>query len=185
MIVRLEYFRINSLVKNDWNGTVLNNQKVIKSINAVGNQNATIVSLPTSASSPYLLSASFRSPPRSICIYDFFADRSRLRAPFKATIAGSIANVQDLDTTQSGHAKCSFELVDDSGCWISCCAIGRNATSPALKESMRVIVYSGSGRLGLNGSDASILILKDGVIVSVGRNETVIPQKIHIDLAGQ
>ena len=185
MIVRLEYFRINSLVKNDWNGTVLNNQKVIKSINAVGNQNATIVSLPTTASSPYLLSSSFQKPPRSICIYDFFADRSRLRAPFKATIAGSIANVQDLDTTQSGHAKCSFELVDDSGCWISCCAIGRNATSPALKESMRVIVYSGSGRLGLNGSDASILILKDGVIVSVGRNETVIPQKIHIDLAGQ
>ena len=183
VIVRLEYFRINSLIKNDWNGMILNNQKVIRSINAVGHQSATIVTLPTSASSPYLLSATFRSPPRSICIYDFFANRSRLQAPFKATIAGSVATVHDMDTTQSGQAKCSFELVDDSGCWISCCAIGRNATTPALKESMRVIVYNGSGRLGLKGSDASILILKDAVIVSVGRNEKIIPKRIYIDLA--
>ena len=66
VIVRLEYFRINSLVKNDCNGKVHNNQTVIRSISAVGNHNATSVSLPTSASSPYLLLASLRFPSSSI-----------------------------------------------------------------------------------------------------------------------
>ena len=106
-----------------------------------------------------------------------------MQAPFKVTIAGSVAKVYDLDTTNAGNAKCSFELVDDSGCWIACCAIGRNATTPDLKEGLRVIVYNGSGRLGLKGSDASLLLLKDAVIVSVGRNEKITPKKIYIDLA--
>ena len=106
-----------------------------------------------------------------------------MQAPFKVTIAGSVAKVYTLDTINAGNAKCAFELVDESGCWIACCAIGRNATTPDLKEGLRVIVYNGTGRLGLRGADASLLALRDALIVSVGRNENMSPKRVYIDLA--
>ena len=55
--VRLENIRIVEVMKSEWNGTILTKMKVINSIAGLANREATIVSLPSVASYPFLTTA--------------------------------------------------------------------------------------------------------------------------------
>ena len=86
-----------------------------------------------------------------------------------------VADVQDEEISQAGQLKKYFDLVDDTGAWLSCCACGRNATSKALQNGNEVVLYFAHGRPVLGGSQAMVYILKDGAIVQCGKkvNQTV------------
>ena len=109
----------------------------------------TIITFPNNPESPYLLTAQYRRPSNEICIYQYLPFRSQLIAPFRGTFSGMVANVQDVEFAQSGKPKKCFELVDDMGSWIKCCALGRNANARALKEGTEVVVYYGLARPSL------------------------------------
>ena len=76
----------------------------------------------------------------------------------------------------------SFSLVDDMGSWLQCCAVGRNALSPVLKEGKVVVVYNGSGRCSFGSSEALVLVLKDSVITPLGEKQVLVAKKLKIEL---
>ena len=180
--VRLENIRIVEVMKSEWNGTILTKTKVINSIAGLANREATIVSLPSVASSPFLTTASFAVPSPSCCISQFLLARSKLQVPFKATFAGMVTNVQNLEASTTGQPKRCFDLVDEVGSWIKCCAIGRNATSLAITEAMYVVVYFAHGRPSLGSSESMVLILKDGVVAPVGEKNPPLAKRTYIDI---
>ena len=102
--------------------------------------------------------------------------------PFKATFAGMMSNVQNLEASSSGQPKRCFDLVDEVGSWIKCCAIGRSATSLAITEAMYVVVYFAHGRPPLGSSETMVLILKDGVVAPVGEKNPPLAKRTYIDI---
>jgi len=182
VIVRLEHLRIAQILKNDWNGTIITKMKQCHSVSASPNSVATNISLPSIPSSPFLITQCYERPSHEACVYEYLPIRTKLQAPFKATIAGMVSDVQELESSQSGQPKRFFSLVDDMGSWLQCCAVGRNALSPVLKEGKVAVVYNGTGRISMGSSEAAVLILKDSVIAPLGEKQVLIPKKLKIEL---
>ena len=105
--------------------------------------------------------------------------------PFKATFAGMVSNVRNLEASTTVQPKRCFDLVDEVGSWIKCCAIGRNATSLAITEAMYVVVYFAHGRPPLGSSETMVLILKDGVVAPVGEKNLFFAKRMYIDISGE
>ena len=77
-------------------------------------------------------------------------------------------DLKDLDFTQNGNEIRHFKLVDTSGLFLQCAAIGPNAKSGALRENFEVVVYFGTGRGPLGSSGGTFYMMKDSVIVPIG-----------------
>ena len=91
-----------------------------------------------------------------------------------------VSNVQSLEASTTGQAKRCFDLVDEVGSWIKCCAIGRNATSHAITEAVYVIAYFAHGRPPLGSSAAMLLIPKDSVVAPVGEKNPPLAKRTYI-----
>ena len=70
--------------------------------------------------------------------------------------------------TQQGQPKTVFALVDEAGTWLRCCALGRNAVSPALVNGNEVVLYFGAGRNGRGSSPGLVWLFKDACVVLLG-----------------
>ena len=105
-----------------------------------------------------------------------------LTAPFKATLIGTVANAGSLDATAMGHAKRTFDLVDDQGAWMKCLAVGRNATSLFLEDGVHVVMYSCNGRPGSTTLTATIMLAQGSVIVPTGTRR-IIQKRTFIDIS--
>ena len=91
--------------------------------------------------------------------------RPQLLANFRATFEGTIADVEDIDFTQQGDPKRIFKLVDGSGSYILCCALGHNAESVALVPNQIVVLYFATGRGPIGSSPGMVYLRKDSIIV--------------------
>ena len=91
-----------------------------------------------------------------------------MQAPFRGTFRGTVADLQNLDTTQQGQAKRVFKLVDATGAYLECCALGHNAYSTALTDLQDVVVYYATGRSPIGSSPGRLYLMKDSVILSLG-----------------
>ena len=80
-------------------------------------------------------------PSGNVCISNFANVRSKIEAPFRGTFKGTVVELQDADYSSQGNQKRHFKLVDPSGLYFECCALGKNAGSVALAESMEVVLY--------------------------------------------
>ena len=170
-IVYLENLRIANVSKSEWNGAILTSLKVVHSVAAVSlhHRNGTEIRLTSTRSSPFLLPAATYSVPESpVAIRHFMHVRSKLTAPFKATLVGTIMNVGNPELSQGGHMKRTFEIVDAQGAWMKGLAIGKNATSVSLEGGVEVVLYGCNGRPGGPSLDAVVMVAKDSVIVPTG-----------------
>ena len=120
-------------------------------------------------------------PPRlPFCISQFQSVRAKLVAPFRGTFRGIVADVQEEDCSSQGLPKRFFSLVDDMGSWMLCCAFGRNALSPALRNDNEVVVYFASGRPAFKAVAPALHLFKDAVIVSLGPKKAQKRMKMDI-----
>ena len=99
---------------------------------------------------------------------EFRPIRHKLKAPFRLTVKGKIADVQGLETTQSGNEKRLFDIVDNTGAYISCCAMRHNAKSAALQNFQDVVIYHGTGRGAIGSAKGALYLMKDAFIVPIG-----------------
>ena len=88
-----------------------------------------------------------------------------------------------MDEGQQGQPKRTFELVDDNGCWLKCTACGRNALHKAIQDGLQVVLYHCSGRPALGSYDATLMLLKEAVIVSTGVKKSFVQKRTFIDLS--
>ena len=145
-LLRLEGLRVSDLPRSEWNGLCLTPLKILHSFPELPGQAGTVLSFPTLPESPFVVSSTYVPPPSSHCIKNFVSVRSKLKPPFRCSLGGIIANVQEASYSQNGNLKRQFNLVDEMGNWIVCCALGRNVHSRGLVEGHEVVCYGVTGR---------------------------------------
>ena len=178
----IERVRVSPVVSNSANGNILTPMRSIQSIAASSVQSTTIA-ITTMATSPFLLhNAIYTAPKPPFCIMNFQQARMQFVVPFRATLRGSTIDIVKDDFTRTGEPKTSFSLVDSSGAWLNCCAIGvRNACSNALFEGSEIVAYNVYGRGALQAGQQSLVwLFKDATIVSVGKSS--VKKHLKIDL---
>ena len=107
--------------------------------------------------------------------------QSQLVSPFRATLRGTIQDVETSGVTQlHSQPKCMFALVDEMGSWLQCCGIGRNATNKILQDGNEVVLYYASGRKGTGNTAVNIWLFKDAMVVCVGKKNIQKRMKIEM-----
>jgi hypothetical protein len=130
--------------------------------------------------SPYLLEATYEPPVWPVCVIQFAMVRSRLQAPCRVSLRGTICELSEKQLTLKESPKRTFILVDESGMWIRCCAVGLPARSLALSNGNEVVLYYGLGRAGLGSTPGMIYFLKDSLFVQVGHRADPIVRRAEI-----
>ena len=166
-IVLLENMKVTKMPSNTWNGKVLTKINQLQSIASFQNRPGTRIRLANPVSSQFMISELFSVPVMPVCVSKFRELIGALKAPFRMSVRGVVMDVQDLDATLSSRAKRLFSLVDESGHWIQCCGIDRNAHSKALVEGMEVVFFFATGRPQLGGTGGILYAMKDSLIVPI------------------
>ena len=109
--------------------------------------------------------------------------RSKLSPPFRCSLRGIVADVQETSSSQQGNLKKQFHLVDEMGFWILCCALGRNVQSRALVEGHEVVCYGVTGRGSVGSNPAMIYMMKDSVLIKTGQLFHAVEQRQEIELS--
>ena len=87
------------------------------------------------------------------------------------------------DVSQQGTPKRHFDLVDDTGSWISCCALGSNASSLSLEAGNDVVLYFVTGRSATGSNPGMLYLMKDSVIVMLGRRHPHTQKKHQVEIS--
>ena len=90
-------------------------------------------------------------------------------SPFRATIVGTIHELQEAEPTNSGELRRNFKLADEHGMWMHCVAHGRHAESEFLENMRRIVAYFVTGRPALNQSPQTVWLFKGAFIVPLER----------------
>ena len=125
--IRLTNLRVAELSRTEWNGTCLTRIRVLHSTPSTALRSGTALSRMAEPTSPYLTRLTYTIPEAPACIGQFLSLQSKLRAPFRITLRGTIDDLSDVLLTQQDSKKRTFILVDGAGMWLRCCALGRCA----------------------------------------------------------
>ena len=178
-----DILRVGDLKSTDWNGTMLSTMKQLNTSEQAGVRKGTKIGFPEKVSSPYLKDhIRFRAPDEPACYSDFQTFHEGFQAPFRLTACGVIAHADDLTITQAGNYQRALHLIDESGLWIKCVAMHENANHNAIQEGMRIVVYYGTGRGPIGSAEGAIYIMKDAMIIPIGRNATSISKRIQLEI---
>jgi hypothetical protein len=157
--------------KTNWNGVCLTMIRVLHSTASIASRAGTTLTMLKTPTSPYLLTATYLAPSWPICVVQFSTMRSKLKAPCRVTLRGVICDLSEMQLSLQESSKRTFVLVDDSGMWIRCCALGLSARSRALANGNDVVLYYSTGRSGLGSAPGMIYFMKDSLVVQVGHRE--------------
>ena len=81
----------------------------------------------------------------------------------------TVVEPQEIEPTRTtGDVSREFKLVDATGAWIQCVALGTHAENNALAQNQKVIVYYAHGRMNQSGNVASLWLFSDSAVVSYG-----------------
>ena len=118
-----------------------------------------------------LTNLEYEVPSADYCVSAFRTLRNRLTSPFRLSVQGQVADVQDMEPSQNNHAKRVFDIVDNVGMYFTCCAMHHSAVSPALVNFQYVVLYFGLGRSPIGHSKGMLYLLKDAYILDLGKND--------------
>ena len=157
--------------------------RVLHSSSSTARRPGTILSRAAEPTSPYLTRFTYTIPEAPACIGQFLSLQSKLRAPFRITLRGTIDDVSDMMLTQQDTKKRTFILVDGAGMWLRCCALGRCAHSRCLANGNEVILYYGTGRGVRGSSPPMVYLMKESVIVQTACSQRTPTKRaeFHID----
>ena len=83
-------------------------------------------------------------------------------SPFRATILGTIHELEETETTSGGELRRNWV-------WVNCVAHGKHADSALLADMNRIVVYFGAGRPAIGSSPQTVWLFKDAFIVPLER----------------
>ena len=167
--VELIKVRILGVARNQWHGESITRIRILHAVDNSTREGGTTVKVLEQPTADNLLKMTFAVPPPDCCVTVFRSLRNKLTPPFRLSVKGKIVDLQNRETSQNGNAKRIFDLVDASGLYLTCCAIKHNADSPALVNYQDVVIYFGSGRGAIGSSKAMLYIMKDAIIISLGK----------------
>jgi len=115
-------------------------------------------------------SAVYQVPNGEFCLHTFPRRPNFWVAPFRVTLTGTIINVQGGTYSEEGNVKVFFDLVDNAGTWVLCCALGMLAHNKCIRNGSETVLYYGLGRRALQSSPAAIYVMKDSGMIGVGES---------------
>jgi len=183
--VLFENVRIVPLLRNNWNGALLTSMQFLQSVDAVGARSGTQISSAPALQSPYHGNDLYKAPKYPECLSDFRSIRPKLVAPFRGTFRGIVMNVLDVEATLQGDPKQDFELVDLTGAWMKCCALGRHAEQEAMQNGMEVVIYFATGRGAIGGSEGMLYAMKDAMVIPIQRHVMLPSKSLHVPITGK
>ena len=182
-LVSFTAMRVGGLpVKSSWHGTSLTPIRTLHSTDTIGTRSGTTVTVIQAANSPFMTSMEYVAPLSPSCIMQFASIRSKLQAPFRVTLRGVISDISEMQFAMQEVNKRTFNLVDEAGMWIPCCAIGLTARSKSLANGNDVVFYYGTGRGSVGTSPGMIYFMKDSLAVQVGRRAVVPTKRTEITI---
>jgi len=183
-VLRLENVRVSAPPKTMFNGANLTCIQTISSVDAAGVRRGTVVSFELSGRSPFMTAAAADDAlSEKHCISAYSAWKVQLaKPPFRCSILGVVQNSQKMDTTLDGKPKKAFDLVDPGGAWVRCTAVGRNASSRALVDGTRVMIYFAAGRPSAGASPGAVFVLADSFIVPLAGAFPQLAKRMEISL---
>ena len=182
-LVHLSAVSISKLKEDDWNGKCLSNIRVLSTMEARGKSLGTVLTFVNEPSSPFIGQVPLSVPNASACIASFLEWKPKFTAPFRATFVGTVANSRETSASIRGNAKKFFDLVDSSGYWFICCAVGQIATNKALNDGARIMLFYGLGRKSLHDSPGAVFLLQDAVVIQIGRVETPVVKRSQLEIS--
>lgn len=142
----------------------------------------TKVTLAQHCTSPYNTREHFFATPQSSVALSRFTPSTRFKVPFTASLVGIVADLQDAETTSTGKAERVFDLVDEAGHWMTCCAMERNAYAGAFRNGVQVVILHATARPGLGSMEAMCYMYKDSVLVALNLKPKLVPKRTKVEL---
>jgi hypothetical protein len=184
--VSLSTMRVANLPsKSSWHGACLTTMRALHSTPTTASRSGTTLTMLTTPTSPYLVSATYIAPSWPVCVVHFSSIRSKLKAPFRAILRGVMSDLSEMLLTLQESNKRMFSLVDDAGMWIRCCAIDLTARSRALSNGNDVVLYFGTGRKGLGSSPGMVYFMRDSLVVQVGHRAESAIKRAEISIEAE
>ena len=180
LIIELEHFSVQSLVKSEWNGTSLTTINVIRSVASTDSRVMTQVRVCTAPNSPYNENTLRFIVPQSPVALHQFQNLKAQALPFRGTFVGTLSDVGEEEYTTNGQPKRAFHLIDDFGYWFPCCAIGRNATEWRFTPNTKVVIYFGTARLQNQEASFILYIFRDGLIVPISQSPNAPAKRMDV-----
>ena len=152
----------------------------IASVNAgFGGGGTTVESVLTPQSPFNQESVLFKVPTHPVIMKQFLQLKHECNS-FRGSFLGTVADVEELDVTANFVKKRAFKLVDDTGAWFPCCAVGRNARVIPACSNMRVVLFFGSARPNGQSTGFTMWAMKDAVITIIGTNEVRVTKRVDV-----
>jgi hypothetical protein len=162
-VITLRDFKMTSPPVNNWNGAMLTSVKILNS------KYNTKLRVSKEGTSPYLQTGRFTKPGTISCISSFLSVHARMMTrPWRGTFSGVVMDCEGLSDTQSGQPKKLFNLVDDSGTWFRCGALGVHALSKLLENNNEVVLYFCSAFPPVNGQVSTVWLMKEAFVAMLG-----------------
>ena len=111
----------------------------------------------------------YTGPNQACCLADFARMNGVLKAPSRGTFRGIVRDVEVVELSSAGLPKRAFEVMDSRGNYIRFCAMSHNAESTSIKDDEDVVFCFGAGRGPIGTALGMVYLMKDAVIVSLGR----------------
>ena len=185
-MLRFDQLKFTTRPVNEWNGKSITpirightlpnvdkqspskRQRVDSSDMSLFVRDGTRLSVFRTPSSPYMRhDFAYRVPKPPIVVVSYSVALSNAVTPFRATIAGTVHDLEEIEPTNTGDLKRNFKLADDAGKWVHCIAHGKHTENESLKEKGYIVVYFGWGRGGLGSSPPALWLFKDTFVVPV------------------
>ena len=129
--------RVQAAAKTKWNGESLTRIRTLTSIESVGGESGAIVRALSVPTKDNLTKLAFAAPPSELCVSIFRTLRNKMTPPFRLSVKGRVVDLQSPEMSQAGNAKRIFDIVDNAGTYITCCAMKHNVESSAFIASKR------------------------------------------------
>ena len=157
--LRFEQLWFSPMQKNEWNGKELTTIRVGHTVNcekqspmkkqqldaldsSLSFRDGTRLSMIRETTSPYMeATVSYSQPQPPLVLTSYTNSLKDVVSPFRATIVGTIHDLEETETTGTGELRRNFKLADENGMWVNCVAHGKHADS-ALLVAMTRIVFS-------------------------------------------
>ena len=174
--------KVSKYPASQWNGTFISCMHMLYSVNGAGANPGTEIRIVDLRSSPVLQLGNYRVPNADCCIENFASVRNLLTDPFRGTFRGRVVDLKEVSYNNSGNAKREFDLVDDLGAFVKCCAMFHNAGSTALVESNKIVIYWATGRGPIGGESGELYAYRDALIVCHGQKFLGAPKRMLCDI---
>ena len=139
----------------------------LQTMDAAGTHMGTQLQQVNEATSPFSGESMYVVPQCLLCITDFPVARPEMAAPFRGTFKGIIFDVGVLNSTQHGEVKVDFKLMDPSGAWVQCCALGKHSPNPMIKAQTEVACYFATGRGPIGATDGMLWVMKESASMAL------------------